>query len=85
MGPISNAPVYPEPDQGNDQGEGQDQTEKLATSPPSCERAWRGVIPCHPALIEGPVGPFVCSLLLGGLRLEAWWKCSKIGLHLVCS
>ena len=31
MGPISNAPVYPEPDQGNDQGEGQDQAEKLAT------------------------------------------------------
>ena len=38
MGPVSNAPVYPEPDQGNDQGEGQDQAEKLATSPPSCEK-----------------------------------------------
>ena len=33
--PISNAPVCSEPDQGNGQGEGQDQAEKLAMSPPS--------------------------------------------------
>ena len=30
-----NAPVCSEPDQGNGQGEGQDQAEKLAMSPPS--------------------------------------------------
>ena len=29
-----NAPVCSEPDQGNGQGEGQDQAEKLAMSPP---------------------------------------------------
>ena len=33
--PISNAPVYPEPDQGNGQGEGQDQAEKLECDIPT--------------------------------------------------